>query len=44
MVDLFGHAGLLDEVVKLMESIEIELNAIIWRTLPSAVECMPMLS
>ncbi|CAA2956700.1 Hypothetical predicted protein [Olea europaea subsp. europaea] len=36
MVDLFGHAGLLDEVVKLMESIEIELNAIIWRTLPSA--------
>ncbi|XVE68174.1 hypothetical protein DITRI_Ditri09bG0047600 [Diplodiscus trichospermus] len=36
MVDMLGRAGLLDEAFKFIESMEIEPNAIIWRTLLGA--------
>ncbi|WRX20723.1 Pentatricopeptide repeat - like 10 [Theobroma cacao] len=36
MVDMLGRAGQLDEAFKLIDSMEIEPNAIIWRTLLGA--------
>ncbi|KAB2022768.1 hypothetical protein ES319_D07G234200v1 [Gossypium barbadense] len=36
MVDMLGRAGLLDEAFKLIDSMVIEPNAIIWRTLLGA--------
>ncbi|KAL2499922.1 Pentatricopeptide repeat-containing protein [Abeliophyllum distichum] len=36
MVDLLGRAGLLDEAFKFIDTMDIELNAIIWRTLLGA--------
>ncbi|XVF14301.1 hypothetical protein REPUB_Repub09cG0047000 [Reevesia pubescens] len=36
MVDILGRAGLLDEAFKFIDSMEIEPNAIVWRTLLGA--------
>lgn len=36
MVDILGRAGLLDEAFRFVETMEIEPNAIIWRTLLGA--------
>ncbi|XWS40900.1 hypothetical protein CRYUN_Cryun17cG0035800 [Craigia yunnanensis] len=36
MVDMLGRAGLLDEAFEFIESMEIEPNALIWRTLLGA--------
>ncbi|KAK9107528.1 hypothetical protein Syun_023539 [Stephania yunnanensis] len=38
MVDMLGRAGLLDEAFKFVETMEIEPNPIIWRTLLGACE------
>jgi hypothetical protein len=36
MVDMLGRAGLLKEAVKFIDSMKIEPNAIVWRTLLGA--------